>query len=72
MKYKILIFQHQRKKNGGLGIRGVRNANATLLAKIGAHLIGGANGLWAEVLKAKYVKDTSVMEVVYRLTNSYL
>lgn len=44
----------QPKNNGGLGLRDVRVANLSILAKWRWRLIQGDNGMWKDVLIEKY------------------
>ena len=55
------------KRDGGLGIRDSRAANIAHLAKIGSKLASGDNSIWAQVLKAKYVKSHDVMDCVLKM-----
>lgn len=44
----------QPKPNGGLSIRGVREVNKILLAKLACRTLKFPNELWVKVLTAKY------------------
>ncbi|CAL5397659.1 unnamed protein product [Camellia sinensis] len=50
----------RKKDYGGLGIRRARDHNLALIAKLGWKLVSDDNGLWTEVLKAKYLKHHTV------------
>ncbi|KAL9278245.1 putative ribonuclease H domain-containing protein [Arabidopsis thaliana] len=42
------------KEEGGLGVRGSRDMNKALVAKVGWRLLGDDKSLWARVLRSKY------------------
>lgn len=53
----------QSKKLGGLGFRRFKDFNFALLAKLGWNLSSGVNSLLTDILKAKYLKGKSFLEV---------
>ena len=50
------------KGKGGMGFHGLKCFNVALLAKQSWHLLEGTNPLLLNVLKARYFKNTSVLE----------
>jgi hypothetical protein len=59
------------KKKGGLGIKDLRKMNASLLRKWWWALESG-EGLWQEIVKLKYVKQSPICVVPNRMDDSPL
>lgn len=49
----------KRKATGGLGIRKTRDANMAMSSKLGWNLCKNNKGLWAHVLRKKYIRNVS-------------
>lgn len=47
---------------GGLGIQSLNIINVALLAKSGWNIICDAEGIWASLCKAKYLRHTSFLD----------
>lgn len=50
------------KNKGGLAIKKARDQNLALLTKLGWHLLSNKEGLWCDMRKAKYLKNTSLYD----------
>ena len=59
------------KKEGGLGFRDLAKFNDALLAKQAWRLIPHPNSLFARVMKARYYKDSSILDAKDRQQQSY-
>ncbi|KAL9295793.1 hypothetical protein AtEden1_Chr3g0219471 [Arabidopsis thaliana] len=59
------------KKEGGLGFRDLAKFNDALLAKQAWRMIQHPNTLFARVMKARYFKDTSILDAKARNQQSY-
>ncbi|WCJ35671.1 DNAse I-like superfamily protein [Euphorbia peplus] len=51
------------RNSGGLGIRKTKEFNTALVAKLGWRILTEPDSLWARVLKAKYAKGSSGVDV---------
>ncbi|GKA76430.1 reverse transcriptase [Tanacetum coccineum] len=58
------------RKEGGLGIRSMRQANAALLTKLGWRLLAKPNSLWSQVLRSKYCKGRCDLDMFSSKKNS--
>lgn len=54
------------KDDGGLGIKDMGDFNTTLLGKAVWHLLIGSDKLWVNVLSHKYLKQSTILNVVSR------
>jgi hypothetical protein len=70
-KYRLLKWGCicKSKKNGGLGIMDIRKMNIILLCKWWWKL-ENEDGLWQQVVKAKYIRGGLVSTVRHKLTDS--
>ncbi|CAA7033537.1 unnamed protein product [Microthlaspi erraticum] len=59
------------KKNGGLGFKDLQKFNDALLAKQAWRLLKHPNTLFARLMKARYYKDTSILDGKHRANESY-
>ncbi|KAL5810114.1 hypothetical protein ACOSQ4_026682 [Xanthoceras sorbifolium] len=50
------------KQRGGLGIKGMKNLNQSLLAKSSWRLIQNEESLWSEMIRYKYIKNKPLTE----------
>lgn len=58
------------KKQGGLGVLDLNCMNVALLSKW-LWNIENSNGLWQEIIKAKYIKDVPLISVKVRQNDSH-
>ena len=56
----------QPKKCGGLGLRKMQDMNRALLAKWGWLLLSDDKAIWANILRAKYLKKNNFLDVPSR------
>ncbi|OMO73242.1 reverse transcriptase [Corchorus capsularis] len=49
------------KKDGGLGIRSAAHLNEAFISKLGWNIINNDQNMWAETLKAKYVRRSTAI-----------
>jgi len=66
VKWEIIC---RSKKNGGLGIKDLRNMNISLLCKWWWKL-EKEDGLWQQIVKIKYMKQQTIHDVNHRLYDS--
>ncbi|CAA7028978.1 unnamed protein product [Microthlaspi erraticum] len=59
------------KKDGGLGFRDLPRFNDALLAKQAWRLLKHPDTPFARLMKARYYKDTSILEAKHRINESY-
>lgn len=60
------------QKNGGFGIRRMKEINEACILKIGTNLQVGTKDLWYEVLKGKYNCDNTTTVIEAKVTNSHI
>jgi hypothetical protein len=70
-KYHLIKWSKicKDKKKGGLGVKDLRKMNISLLCKWW-WLLESGDGLWQEIVKLKYIYNTSVCLVQSRLNDS--
>lgn len=61
----------QPKRDGGLGLKPMRNVNQVLLAKLGWHCLNNLGKLWSRVLTCKYGHRANDINLA-RPTSSYI
>jgi hypothetical protein len=72
-KYHLVKWEKicKSKKKGGLGIKNLRKINISLLSKWWWKL-EKEEGLWQEIIKFKYLKNSSIHSVSHKLTDSHM
>lgn len=72
-KYHLLKWEKvcKSKRKGGLGIKKLRKMNASLLCKWWWRL-EKENGLWQDIIKYKYLRNSSIHEVGHKLNDSQM
>lgn len=51
------------KKDGGLGIRSMRQANAAFLTKLGWRVLAEPDSLWSRVIRSKYCEGRCDLDI---------
>lgn len=59
------------KASGGLGIRSTMDMNKTLISKLRWKLCSNEPSLWVDIIKAKYLKEKSFLQVIPKADASY-
>ncbi|GKV45487.1 hypothetical protein SLEP1_g52559 [Rubroshorea leprosula] len=60
------------KRYGGLGLRAAWDSNQAFVAKLGWRLLHGDNALWCRVLRAKYLRDSNLLEARLKPKSSFI
>lgn len=61
----------EEKACGGLGIKNLKDHNSALLAKVGWNVMKKPEALWVKVVKAKYLKEGSLLDCKPKSSDSY-
>ncbi|XP_061375835.1 uncharacterized protein LOC133317945, partial [Gastrolobium bilobum] len=58
------------KKNGGLGLRSMREMNSAFIMKVGFNLVAHPDALWSKFLRAKYNVKAGMTPIIHAPNNS--
>ncbi|XP_061350094.1 uncharacterized protein LOC133295304 [Gastrolobium bilobum] len=58
------------KKNGGLGLRSMREMNSAFIMKVGFNLVAHPDALWSKFLRAKYNVEAGMTPIIHAPNSS--